>query len=368
MIDNHQEHLPSLEALPFFGGHSADAAWVRAAKAVVDGRHEPQIGRGGQTAEILHATLRITDPRQRWVTSRRPAMNPAFAIAETFWILGGRDDAHFVNFWNPALPRFAGRSATYAGAYGRRLRQAFGFDQIERALDALSASPSSRQVVLQIWDPRSDFPTANGNPVSADVPCNVCSILKVRNSRLEWMQIMRSNDIFRGTPYNLVQFTFVQEYMAGCLGLEVGEFVLVADSLHAYQDDIGKFSIVPSSLPPSECRIALTKDLAAITLGRCVDLLDKLADTRLTKDCFHEIVRASNIPAGHADLLRIAAADSARRRGWLELADRAVDACTDSFLREAWSLWASDRSTAQRGGRLGATDALEPRLSAAVTG
>lgn len=302
-----------------------------------------QSGRGGDAAELLHATFRITDPRQRWVLSRRPGINPAFAIAEAFWILRGRDDAKFVNFWNPALPRYAGDGEAYHGAYGKRLRAAFGFDQIERAIDALSGTPSSRQVVLQIWDPRVDFPQTDGAPANPDIPCNISSILKVRNGRLEWLQVMRSNDVFRGTPYNIVQFTLIQEYIAGCIGAELGDFILLSDSLHAYASDINRFRI--ESTPPvrSECSIALDRARAAGAIELCAMALDRLIEANLELTDFYGIVHAAGVPAGHADLIRIVAADSARRRGWAGAACDAAAACSDPALRSMWSQWASDR-------------------------
>ncbi|MGE7471999.1 thymidylate synthase [Bosea sp. NPDC003192] len=306
-----------------------------------------QSGRGGDAAEVLHATLRISDPRQRWVLSRRPAINPAFAIAEAFWILGGRDDAQFVNFWNPALPRYAGGGASYHGAYGKRLRDGFGFDQIERAIDALSGTPTSRQVVLQIWDPRIDAPRIDGSPATPDIPCNICSILKIRNNRLEWLQVMRSNDIFRGTPYNIIQFTIIQEYIAGCVGVELGDFILMSDSLHAYEADLDRFSIEPSAPMRSDCTIALDRARAAEALRECGAALDALTEPKLKLPELQKIVLADGIPRGHADLLRIAAADSARRRGWASAAFEAAAACTDALLRKAWTQWAADRANAQ---------------------
>lgn len=46
---------------------------------------------------------------------------------------------------------------------------------------------------------------------------------------------MRSNDVHRGLPYNVVQFTTLQEVMAGWLGLEVGGYHHWSDSLHLYR-------------------------------------------------------------------------------------------------------------------------------------
>ncbi|MDR6831573.1 thymidylate synthase [Bosea sp. BE271] len=335
-----------LQAIPFFHGATADEAWVGAVRAVTGSLGEPIEGRGGATKEILHSTMRITDPTQRWVFSRCPAINPAFAIAEAFWILGGRDDARFVNFWNPALPRFAGHGARYDGAYGKRLRSVFGRDQIELAIDSLAGNPSSRQVVLQIWDPRVDLSDDRGRPPSPDVPCNVCSILKVRSGRLEWLQVLRSNDVFRGTPYNVVQFTILQEYIAGCLGLELGSFVLVADSLHAYEADMEKYRVGECPHPRSECRIALPRASAKAALGKCIGFLEELSSEALVEARFAEIVRAEGLPSGHADMVRIAAADSARRRGWEALSKSASDSCRDPALRVIWAQWVLDRTSA----------------------
>lgn len=358
-----QDQIEPIGSLPSFSARTADEAWIDAARAVLAEQDCLQSGRGGATSEVLHASLRITDPRQRWVTSRRPAINPAFAIAEAFWILGGRDDAHFVNFWNPALPRYAGSGESYHGAYGKRLRDGFGFDQIDRAIDALSRSPDSRQVVLQIWDPRIDAPSADGSPATQDIPCNICSILKLRNNRLEWLQIMRSNDIFRGTPYNIVQFTIIQEYIAGCINAELGDFILFSDSLHAYAADLRQFRIEPRPPIRSESKLALSRGPAVEALGWCLSALDRLAGPGLTPVEFHDIVLANGVADGHADMIRIAAADSARRRGWTAAMYEAAAACADPALRTAWTQWVADRQEPATAGSKDLAETPAPFLS-----
>jgi len=106
---------------------TAVEVWRLAAAELLYGnstRH--QNGRGGSTQELLHAVFTIQDPRQRWVTARQPALNPAFAIAEVVWILSGRRDSNFLNYWNSQLPKFAGSGPVYHGAYGFRLRHRCG--------------------------------------------------------------------------------------------------------------------------------------------------------------------------------------------------------------------------------------------------
>lgn len=289
---------------------------------------------------MLHATFFITNPRERWVISRQPAINPAFAIAEVLWIIAGRNDSRFINYWNPDLPRFAGTGSTYHGAYGYRLRRQFGFDQIQSAFTALEANPDSRQVVLQIWDPRSDFPASDGSPAAEDIPCNVCSLLKVRAGRLEWMQVMRSNDMLLGTPYNFVQFTTLQEVMAGWLRVEVGEYAHFSDSLHVYEHDVGKFSVAANAPTlPNPDRLSLPKIESDAVFKRMTAVAEFLTNPRLTRSQFIDTCADCDLPEAYNNLLAIMAADAARRRKWHAEMDRAASRCSNRLLQFLWEQW-----------------------------
>ena len=216
----------------YFCAASADLVWQQAVTALVEHPDFEPIGRNGTTCEILPCVLRIEDPRQRWILSRRPPYNPAFGLVEFIWIITGNNESRVLNYWNPSLSKYTGASDFCHGAYGFRLRHEFGLDQIERAYQALSNAPDTRQIVLQIWKPGIDLPSINGQPITSDIPCNVMSLLKLRDGRLHWTQIMRSNDIMRGFPYNIIQFTMLQEVMAGWLKCQLGDYVHFADSLH----------------------------------------------------------------------------------------------------------------------------------------
>lgn len=238
---------------------TCDEAWRQAAKLVRDQglEQESRTFRSEnttETLELLHAAMTINDPRQRVVFSR--PINPAFAIAEVLWIMSGSRDLEWIAFWNPLMRQFSDDGRTLRGAYGWRLSgNADGdfdshnpddsmyfmpgklpFSQLKEACFALSAMPHSRQVVLQIYDVRDDFPVEDGTPRSKDIPCNLIADLKVRDGKLHWMQVMRSNDLFWGTPYNFIQWTTMQEIVAGWLGLGVGQYTHIASSLHVYQE------------------------------------------------------------------------------------------------------------------------------------
>jgi thymidylate synthase len=325
-----------------YSADNADDVWKKAAGALLDGGvARSQESRLGKTRELLHCALSIANPRARWVLSREPAINPAFAIVESLWILTGRNDAHLVNFWNPALPRFAGSSETYDGAYGHRLRNQFNVDQIEAAYKTLAANPGSRQVVMQIWDPRTDMPSSDGSPATQNVPCNLSSILKIRDGRLEWLQILRSNDVFRGLPYNIVQFTILQEIMAGWLGVELGTYNHISDSLHLYESDLPAFRI-KDEVPINDCGegLALPKEVFDPLLKLLMSYLERLASSDLTQKEFDLICSDPTIPVGYNDLLLIAAADSARRREWKAKQYKSGMLCQNHALRNAWEAWA----------------------------
>jgi thymidylate synthase len=324
-----------------FEGDTADEIWRNAAEALVSGDDSlRQDSRLGPMREYLHCSLHLRDPRQRWVLSRQPSMNPAFAIAELVWILQGRNDASFPNYWNPGLPRFSGRGETYYGAYGHRLRGSLGLDQIERAYQVLAANPNSRQVVLQIWDGQKDMPRLDGTPQDADIPCNIVAMPKVRQGKLEWLQIMRSNDLFLGTPHNFVQFTSLQEIMAGWLGIEAGSFVLMSDSLHIYEHDMDNLKIhriAPAALNTDS--LALPKEEFERVLPIVGSLMDELRTETLLPARFIEVIGGIELPTSWRNLLCIVAADAARRRNWVAETVAASSQCTNPALNAAWKAW-----------------------------
>lgn len=326
-----------------FDGRTADDVWRLAASGLVNSSNadRQQGSRLGPMREYLHCSLHLSDPRQRWVLARRPAMNPAFAIAELIWILQGRNDAGFVNYWNPALPNFAGRADAYHGAYGYRLRYHFGIDQLERAYQALAANPDSRQVVLQIWDTQMDFPNLDGSARDTDIPCNIVAMPKIRDGKLEWLQVMRSNDLFLGTPHNFIQFTSLQEIIAGWLQVDLGSFVLVSDSLHLYEHDLERLSIaadVPTVVNP-DC-LNLPKQEFDRTLPLIATVMDEFRSENLSRARFIQLIERTDLPHAWQNLLNIVAADVARRRMWPDAMKLASSRCTNPMLSTAWNAWA----------------------------
>lgn len=164
--------------------------------------------------------------------------NPFFHYLEAMWIIEGRRDVAFLKHVLGKMANYSDNGTEFHGAYGYRLRHHFDtvhfdtFDQIEQAITKLSKDPSTRQVVMSIWDPVADL-----GAHTKDLPCNDLIMLKVRDGKLNLTVANRSNDAIWGAyGANAVQFSMLQMYMAARLGIEVGRYTQVSDSMHVYTD------------------------------------------------------------------------------------------------------------------------------------
>ncbi len=342
--------------ISYFSGPTADNVWQQVAHAVQESRLvRKQQGRGGLTSELLHVAVSIECPTQRWVTSRLPAMNFPFALAEVVWFISGRRDLRFLQFWNRGLSNYVGAHPEIHGAYGYRVRAHLGIDQLKRAYQTLTHNPESRQVVLQYWDSGIDSALADGTPSAPDIPCNVASMLKMRDGRLEWTQMVRSHDLFLGVPYNFVQFTTLQEVMAGWLGVECGSYNQFSDSLHVYHKDAMS---VASSLnkratkvvPNTDC-LKLSFDESVWAFGELERRIEAIIDPTAYPIDIYKICEWDEAPRAYRNILNILVAESLRRRGESEVAADVASKSSNSVHKYLWNQWITRVSKPTHGGR-----------------
>jgi thymidylate synthase len=206
--------------------------------------------------------------------------------------------------------------------------------------EALRNNPATRQAVLQVWDPSIDLPAADGTSPAADIPCNVCAFLKVRQGRLEWMQILRSNDLMLGVPYNFIQFTTLQEIIAGWLGIAVGSYHHLSDSLHIYERDLETVCrSLPVVLAANGDSLAVPKDESERLFLELGGAIERLANPALSKSDVTSLGRAAPFPQPYRNLLVVVAAETARRRKWLDLSTALMQDCTNPGLVQVWERW-----------------------------
>lgn len=323
-----------------FQGEHANDVWKTALLSSSD--WDIQAGRGGSVRETMRASFQIERSQQRWIAARHAPINVAFALVECCWIINGDSRLSFIEPWNTKYPSYVGTSPEVHGAYGNRLRNTFNVDQLVQAGLALRSNPASRQVVLQIYNPSTDLPLSDGLPRSEDIPCNTTSILKVRNGKLEWSQILRSNDLHKGTPYNFVQFTTLQEAVAGLTGVEPGSYFHYADSLHFYESD--SFSLDPDAEPPvNDDSLALgVEDFRSVwqTLGTAIE---SLASTQTASEV-QNIVKKTSLPPAFRNILTVCASEKARRIKEIQASIDILEAdCSNACLKYMQTRWANSR-------------------------
>jgi thymidylate synthase len=190
--------------------------------------------RGLQTIRVPGPVSTIYErPEERVLFDRVRDANPFFHLIESLWILGGSNRVELPRMFLNGITQFSDNGVTFHGAYGHRLRKAFGFDQIMRAIELLVNKPDTRQCVMSIWHPELDM-RAN----TKDMPCNDMVMLDVVNGRLNMTVCNRSNDAIWGAyGANAVQFSMLQEFIAIYAKLERGFYVQQSNNFHVYTDN-----------------------------------------------------------------------------------------------------------------------------------
>ena len=237
-----------------FEFESFEIAYPELLKALLEEGQEVS-PRGMLTKEITPVGITITNPRKRIITNPARKLNHGFTVGELIWMISGRNDLS-VTHYNKNWANYSDDGETLNGAYGQRIFRWDGmFDvidesyvdeegcthpsyslehivinQFENAFEQLKKDPDTRQATIVLFNPGQDYRETK------DKPCTNLLRFTIRDGKLNMLTVMRSNDIIMGFPYDVFNFTMMQEIMAGRLGVEVGKYTHVADSLHIYED------------------------------------------------------------------------------------------------------------------------------------
>jgi thymidylate synthase len=186
-------------------------------------------------------TITYNNPRERVLFNVARDCNPFFHLFESLWMLAGRNDVAPLAHFNSKIADIASDDGkTFNGAYGYRWRagvysRPLGLeiraDQLNECINQLRSDSKSRRVVLQMWNPKYDL----FNEDTKDKCCNLCVHFLIVNDYLSMTVFNRSNDLILGMlGANVVHFSILQEYVADCVGVKVGNYHQVTNNLHAY--------------------------------------------------------------------------------------------------------------------------------------
>lgn len=188
--------------------------------------------------ELLNYTTGMSNPRGRIITHPERPLNVVSALARFTWLFGGNNRLEDIAFYEPKVRAYSDNGLTVPGSsYGHRLFDSRpGLNQIAGVIARLRTNPLSRQAASVVWLPEDAVRE------SVDIPCTFGMFFHVREDaddlrRLTMTTVMRSNNAFRIMPYNLFEFSMLQEIVAASLNLPLGDYMHWAASMHVYVND-----------------------------------------------------------------------------------------------------------------------------------
>lgn len=212
---------------------NASDALIHLSKSLLENaRRVP--GRTGEVSEIKGVNFTLEKPLEREVSVPPRRASLVAQIAETLWVLSGRNDVEFISHYLPRAKEFSDDGVVWRAGYGPRLRSWHGVDQVAAVCQLLTADPHSRRGVIGLFDPAEDFIID-----TVDVPCNNWLAFQTTDrdgvDELDLFVSTRSNDIIWGwSGINQFEWSVLLEIVAWVTGITPGRIHYNIVSLHYY--------------------------------------------------------------------------------------------------------------------------------------
>lgn len=160
-----------------------------------------------------------------------PTVGP---VAEQIWFISGaRKPEDFLRNHTKIWDAFTNPGDVVTVAYGYRWRKHFGRDQLKLLIELLEKEPSSRHGVIVAWDPGQDGLSLKKK---ANVPCPYTFTINIIDGRLHMHNIVRSNDMILGFPFDVSGFCLLQYILAQRLNVGVGIYSHSISNAHIYEN------------------------------------------------------------------------------------------------------------------------------------
>lgn len=218
--------------------------------------------RNGDVKELTHVGITLEAPLLREILVPTRKANLAAQIAETMWVLSGRDDMAFLSNYLPRATQFSDDKTVWRGGYGKRLRawprrnDGDVIDQVRFVVELLKEDPLTRRAVAVIYDP--DVDDAPG----LDIPCNNWLHFLQRDGVVDLHVSIRSNDLMWGwSGINQFEWSALLEVVARLAGFKPGALHFSISSLHVYAPHWDKGRTISDWGPHSDDEFDLIGDL-----------------------------------------------------------------------------------------------------------
>ena len=215
--------------------------------------------RGLSIKECLGVSFKITNPRDRGIFNEARNFKSHYTVAETLWYLSGNDKTAWISYYAPFWKKISDDGETANSAYGARIFRRHiriagaQIVQWEWVKQELSKDSDSRRAIIHIKSPW------DSTHAKLDVPCTLALQFLIRDGKLHLVVNMRSSDLILGIANDVPAFTTLQEVMALELGVELGSYIHVSNSLHVYKRDFIRLAEMchPANIVDSESNHAL---------------------------------------------------------------------------------------------------------------
>ena len=194
--------------------------------------------RGKGTKELIASQIVLTNPRSRLAYKQERKFSIVYATVEALLLALKEDGLKYFTAFNGAMNLFSDDGMTMHGSYGYRVAKG-----LQKVVDKLKTDKNTRQAVLTIYSHNNDMIDYTGR----DTPCTLSLQFIIRDNKLNLIVTMRSNDVILGLPYDIYNFTNMQEIVANTLGINVGQYIHQVGSLHVYNENYEIFELMKDS-------------------------------------------------------------------------------------------------------------------------
>lgn len=259
--------------------------------------------RGQKIREILGASFVIQDPRNRLLYIPERKFSLQYVMAEILWYVLGDNTTEWIGNYSTMWNNISDDGKTANSAYGARIFKQHGYQvaavrfdgtcervegdrnwsQWNYVKEELKRDPDSRRAVIHIRMPQDSI------EAKKDVPCTNTLQFFIRDNKLTLLVNMRSTDLIFGLGNDVPAFTFMQEMMANELGVELGPYIHVSNSLHIYERHfemceqilagVGNYTVEAPPMPPIPGPIPSETLNALQWIARSYDDPQKVVDT-----------------------------------------------------------------------------------------
>lgn len=191
-----------------------------------------------EVKELLGYEMVLENPRTRCLQNEEKMFNVFQALGHWLWVMSGRMDLSFIEYYNKSAPRYSTDSFRLHGAYGPRLAGIGVYNQIQKSVSIINQSTNTRRALAPIFVPSHEQASMRHDDEHKDeIPCPVALHFLPRDGSLHQLTYMRSQNAYTLLPLDVFTLTMIQEYVAASASLEIGSYRHYSGSFHYHTSD-----------------------------------------------------------------------------------------------------------------------------------